>query len=132
AMKTEFSLAERNKMLRKVDKMLTDDVPYILSWYIRASRLLYWNKFGTPSNVLGKRGDEMSIPSYWWYDNDSAEELEYAMKHDLPLPARDPNPTFKETPASLKRIERIKKAKIAEEANAIAPESPTPVAPKAK
>lgn len=131
AMKTEFSLAERNKMLRKVDKMLTDDVPYILSWYIRASRLLYWNKFGTPSNVLGKRGDEMSIPSYWWYDNDSAAELEYAMEHDLPLPARDPNPTFKETPASLKRIERIKKAKMATEAKAIAPET-TPVAPQAK
>jgi microcin C transport system substrate-binding protein len=111
AMKTEFSLEKRNEMLRKIDKMLTDDVPYILTWYIRATRLLYWNKFGTPSNVLGKRGDEMSIPAYWWYDVNSAEELKHAMDKSLPLPARHPEPTFAETKASKKRIERNKKAK---------------------
>lgn len=131
AMKTEFSLAKRNDMLRKVDKMLTDDVPYILSWYIRASRLLYWNKFGTPANVLGKRGDEMSIPAYWWYDKNSAAELERAMELDLPLPARDPNPTFSETPASLRRLARIK-AKAEAEAAAKATATPEAPAPQAK
>jgi ABC-type transport system substrate-binding protein len=121
AMKEEFSFEKRNEMLREIDKMLTDDVPYILTWYIRATRLLYWNKFGTPANVLGKRGDEMSIPAYWWYDTDSAAELEHAMKEGLPLPARDPNPQFKETKRSLKRMERNAQLKAAREAEAAQP-----------
>jgi len=56
-------------------------------WNIDYTRLLYWNKFGTPATVLSKYGDESSALSYWWLDEDSAAELEDAieMKTTLPL-----------------------------------------------
>ena len=63
-------------------------MPYILSWNTDSTRLLYWNKFGTPNSILGKYGDELSVPTYWWFDADSARELEQAMQEKLPLPGR--------------------------------------------
>ncbi|MGN1325982.1 MAG: extracellular solute-binding protein [Candidatus Spyradenecus sp.] len=88
AQKTEFSAAKRNDMMREIDQEITHAVPYILSWNTDSTRLLYWNKFGTPNSILGKYGDELSVPTYWWFDADSARELEQAMKEKLPLPGR--------------------------------------------
>jgi microcin C transport system substrate-binding protein len=86
--KSEFSSAKRNEIMRQIDKILTDAVPYALTWNTDSTRLLYWNKFGTPSTVLGRFGDESSIPVYWWYDADSAAELKEAMRNKTPLPGR--------------------------------------------
>ena len=38
--------------------------------------------------MLSKFGDERSILAYWWYDEDSAQELEEARQNDEVLPAR--------------------------------------------
>jgi microcin C transport system substrate-binding protein len=86
--KTEFSAAKRNEIMRQIDGMLTKAVPYALTWNTDSTRLLYWNKFGTPPTVLGRFGDQFSIPVYWWYDADSAAELKEAMREGLPLPGR--------------------------------------------
>ncbi len=99
--KTEFSVAKRNEMIREVDGIVTEAVPYMFTWGVNSVRLLYWNKFGTPVSVLGKYGDEMAIPSYWWYDADSARELEEAMKKDLPLPGRQLNVQYDEVTAPM-------------------------------
>ena len=88
--KTEFSLAKRNDIMRQIDGIITAAVPYILTWGTDSTRLLYWNKFGTPDSVLGKYGDELAVPIYWWHDPDSARELEAAMKAGTPLPGRTP------------------------------------------
>lgn len=87
--KSEFSTAKRNEIMRKIDGMLTDAVPYALTWNTDSTRLLYWNKFGTPPTVIGRFGDELSIPVYWWYDEDSAAELQHAMREKTPLPGRN-------------------------------------------
>lgn len=84
----EFSVAKRSEILRKIDAIVTADVPNILTWNVDSTRLLYWNKFGVPDSVLGKYGDELNIPVYWWYDADSARELKAAMEQNLPLPGR--------------------------------------------
>ena len=86
--KSEFSTSKRNDIMRKIDGMLTEAVPYALTWNTDSTRMLYWNKFGTPDTVFGRFGDEMSIPVYWWYDADSARELKEAMREGLPLPGR--------------------------------------------
>lgn len=88
AQRAEFSTAKRNAMLRELDRIATATVPHILTWNTDCTRLLYWNKFGTPDTVLGKYGDELSVSVYWWYDRDSAAELEQAMKAGAPLPGR--------------------------------------------
>ncbi|MFO7938096.1 MAG: extracellular solute-binding protein [Kiritimatiellia bacterium] len=95
--KTNFNLQERNEICRKIDKILMDEVPYVLLWNIDATRLFYWNKFGTPKTVLSKFGDERSLISYWWFDRQSESELQYAMENKENLPARPKLIIFDET-----------------------------------
>ncbi|MEG2414851.1 MAG: extracellular solute-binding protein [Kiritimatiellia bacterium] len=86
--RTEFSATKRNGILRRIDAITTATVPYILTWGTDSVRLLYWNKFGTPDCILGKFGNEMTLPIYWWYDADSARELGQAMKDGTPVSGR--------------------------------------------
>lgn len=83
-----FNLEERNEICRRIDGILTEKVPYILLWNVDSIRLLYWDKFGTPPTVLSKFGDERSLLAYWWFDEDSAADLEDAMADGDILPAR--------------------------------------------
>lgn len=83
-----FDLQDRNALLREVDAIISREVPYILLWNINYTRLLYWNKFGTPPQVLSKYGDERSAFALWWYDEDAAADLEAAMAEGERLPPR--------------------------------------------
>ena len=87
--RTEFDINKRHAMIRKIDAILTDDIPYILLWNLNYRRLLYWNKFGIPKTVLPKYSGEEGAYSFWWYDEDSAADLEYARETGQPLPGRD-------------------------------------------
>ena len=70
--KTIFDIQARNAIVREIDAIVTRQYPFALLWNINAARLLYWNKFGTPSTVLGKYGTSSAALSYWWSDPDSA------------------------------------------------------------
>jgi microcin C transport system substrate-binding protein len=94
--KSMFDVKERNQLLREIDAIITREVPYILLWNINYTRLVYWNKFGTPPQVLSKYGDERSAHSLWWYDEDAAADLTEAMAEDLSLPARPVEVRFDE------------------------------------
>ena len=39
-----------------------------------------------PSQPLGTYGDEGAILSYWWYDLDRSEELDFAVREEVCLP----------------------------------------------
>ncbi len=80
------TVSERNEAYRRIDKLITDAVPYILLWHTDVHRLLYWNRFGLPKKPLGIYGDECAILSYWWHDPDRAEELGRAVKEGKCLP----------------------------------------------
>ena len=84
----EFDVGKRHDIVRKIDSILAREVPYVLLWFNRGTRLLWWNKFGMPDAPLGKYGDERSAHAYWWYDADAAADLEHAMKTGRTLPAR--------------------------------------------
>lgn len=94
--KTIFDVAERHEIARQIDKLVSDECPYILLWYTDNIRLLYWNKFGTPPTVLSKYDNESGAWWYWWYDEDSAADLKDAMKANDILPGRDPVIRFDE------------------------------------
>ena len=89
ALRTEFDINERHAVIRDIDAILAGDIPYILLWNLNYGRLLYWNKFGTPDTVLPKYSGTAGAYSYWWHDEDSAADLEYARETGLPLPGRD-------------------------------------------
>ncbi|MCK4905590.1 ABC transporter substrate-binding protein [bacterium] len=84
--KTIFDVEKRHEICRQIDAIVTSQCPYILIWRINYIRLLYWNKFGTPSTVLSKYGNENSAYWYWWYDEDSAEDLTDAIQKGRYLP----------------------------------------------
>jgi microcin C transport system substrate-binding protein len=86
--KSIFDIQQRNDLLRQVDKLLAQRLPYILLWNIDYRRLLYWNKFGTPPTVLSKYGDAADAIQYWWLDEDSEADLADAMESGDMLPAR--------------------------------------------
>ena len=89
SLRTEFDIHKRHALVRKIDAILTDDIPYILLWNLNYRRLLYWNKFGIPRTVLPKYTAENGAYSFWWYDEDSAADLDYARETGAPLPGRD-------------------------------------------
>ncbi|MBN1867064.1 ABC transporter substrate-binding protein [Candidatus Sumerlaeota bacterium] len=91
-----FDLQERNGILREIERIVYDDHPYVLSWYADYTRLLYWNKFGTPPTVLSKYGDERAAYWYWWYDPDGDADLQDAMASGRALPAREYDIQFDE------------------------------------
>ena len=88
-LRTEFDINKRHATVREIDTILANDIPYILLWNLNYRRLLYWNKFGIPETVLPKYAGEAGAYSFWWYDEDSAADLEYALEMELPLPGRD-------------------------------------------
>ena len=81
------SAAERADAYREIDRLVAEQVPYVLLWNTNEHRILYWNKFGTPRAILGRIGDEDGVLTYWWYDDDRAHELDRAMKNGTCLPS---------------------------------------------
>ncbi|MCF8095746.1 MAG: extracellular solute-binding protein, partial [Desulfobacteraceae bacterium] len=92
--KSVFSVERRNRICRRIDQIVFEAHPYVLLWNIDYTRLLYWNKFGTPKTVLSKYGDEMSALWYWWYDPDANALLKEAVKRGFPLPPAEPSVYF--------------------------------------
>lgn len=83
-----FDILDRNAILREIDAILTDACPYVLLWNTRSTRILYWDRFGKPPQLLSRFGDERAILTYWWHDPDSSAELDAAMRGGYSLPAR--------------------------------------------
>lgn len=94
--KTIFDINKRNEICRKTDQIVYNEFPYVLLWNINYTRLLYWNKFGTPDWVLSKYDDESSAYAYWWMDEDSVADLNDALKTGQALPSKEPSVFFDE------------------------------------
>ena len=92
--KSIFDIKKRNEIYREIDQIIYNAFPYVLLWNINYTRLLYWNKFGTPDTVLSKYSDESSAYGYWWLDEDSVADLHDAMKTKAPLPPKEPSIYF--------------------------------------
>ena len=84
--KTEFSLAARNEIDRQIDEIAAAAVPYILLWNSDATRLVWWNRFGMPPEILSKFGGEEDILALWWSDPASDAALRDAVSSGAPLP----------------------------------------------
>jgi microcin C transport system substrate-binding protein len=84
--KTEMDSGKRDDILRQIDARLVAIEPYILMWNKDKHDLLYWNKFGTPKDVLDKYDKEDSALVYWWYDPAKEAALSQAEKTNTALP----------------------------------------------
>lgn len=92
--RTEFDSKKRAEIVRKVDKILTKEVPYVLLWNTKSTRLLYWNRFGQPKNPLGKYWGEQAAKNLWWIDSQKSEALDAAKRNKSSLPAYEPKVNY--------------------------------------
>ena len=92
--KGEFDLEKRREVIREIDAILVDHVPYVLLWNIDYVRLLYWNRFGMPDQVLTKYGDDSSAEALWWADPMMEADLKAARESGDKLPPRPPHVMF--------------------------------------
>ena len=88
--KAVFDVQKRNAICREIDRIVAEAYPYVLLWNINYTRLLYWNKFGTPPTVLSKFGREDSAYWYWWSDVDALADLNDAVRFGDHLIPREP------------------------------------------
>jgi microcin C transport system substrate-binding protein len=86
--KDEFDVEKRHEVVKEIDAILAEQVPYILLWHTDYVRLLYWNRFGTPDHVLTKYGNESSSEFLWWTDPDLSADLSAARANGEKLPPR--------------------------------------------
>jgi len=84
-----FDPKDRIKAVREIDGIVTREYLYALGWFLSSTRILYWNKFGMPDQVLDKTGDQRSIVSLWWYDEEKDRILQEARRNKTRL---DPGP----------------------------------------
>ena len=84
----EDEVRKRNTLLKRLDIRLVSLVPYILLWQADKTRLLYWNKFGTPKYVLDKFSRENAAIAYWWVDPKKEASLKTARKEGTTLSAK--------------------------------------------
>jgi microcin C transport system substrate-binding protein len=75
-----FSVPERIKAMREVDKIITNDYQYALEWYDPAIRIAYWNKFGTPQGYFPRTSDSLSELTMWWVDPARDAAVQKAMR----------------------------------------------------
>ncbi|MDF3129530.1 extracellular solute-binding protein [Kiritimatiellaeota bacterium B1221] len=92
----EFDIEKRHEIVREIDSLLVEQVPYVLLWHTDFVRLLYWNRFGMPDQVLTKYGSESAAQGLWWLDVDMDADLEAAKKSDKKLPPRPAEIRFEE------------------------------------
>lgn len=75
-----FDQQKRVEIIRRIDRILMDIMPYALAWYAPFHRILYWNKFGHPEWYFTRTGDWRSMLYYWWIDPQKEKRLAEAKK----------------------------------------------------
>ena len=74
-----FDMQDRIRILRQVDSIMANAYQYVLLWYGPYTRLLWWNRFGTPPGYLYRTSDFSSIYSLWWLDPARDAQLKQAL-----------------------------------------------------
>jgi microcin C transport system substrate-binding protein len=115
--KTEFSKTKRDSIVKKIDKIIYKEYPYVLLWHLANIRLLYWNKFGKPEMPLGRYGTEDYATDYWWVDTAKKTALEEAIKNNTALPEEPkevklPKLVEPNLPDETEKVEVKKKSKV--------------------
>ncbi len=82
----EFDFDKRVGLIQELDSILVSNYIMALNWYSKDTKILYWNKFGTPDFVISgvSYSGEITfrfvevISTFWWYDEAASRALEEA------------------------------------------------------
>jgi microcin C transport system substrate-binding protein len=75
-----FNIEDRIPAVREIDGILANAYQYILLWDAPYTRVIYWNKFGTPPGYLTRTGDYYGIYQLWWIDPEKDARLQAALR----------------------------------------------------
>ncbi|MGC8764314.1 MAG: extracellular solute-binding protein [Brevinematia bacterium] len=84
-----FDTQKRNEIIKKIDRMLYNDVPYILFWEADYQRIFYKPIFGMPKTYLSKYGSIYEFLAYWWVDPEREKAYREAVKKNKDLPSEE-------------------------------------------
>jgi microcin C transport system substrate-binding protein len=82
-----FNVDDRVRAIREIDGIVANEYQYVHLWYGPFTRVLFWNKFGTPPGYLSRTGDYFGdqggpgIPQMWWIDTTKQAKLEEALRN---------------------------------------------------
>ena len=76
----EFDQEKRIEMIREIDGILMEIMPFALGWYAPFTRILYWNRFGHIESYMSRIEDWRDIFTYWWLDPELDKKLKEAKK----------------------------------------------------
>lgn len=76
-----FAVEERVRAIREIDGIVANDYQYVLLWYAPYTRLVWWNKFGTPPGYLSRTGDSSGVWQMWWIDPEKDVQLQQALRN---------------------------------------------------
>jgi microcin C transport system substrate-binding protein len=81
-----FEMKDRIRVLREIDGILTNAYQYVLLWDAPYTRVIYWNKFGTPLGYISSTGDYYGgykmygVFQMWWNDPAKNARLQRALR----------------------------------------------------
>jgi len=75
-----FDVDARFPILREMDGILANSYQYVLLWDAPFTRVLYWNKFGTPPGYISRTGDYYMAHQTWWFDPNKNAQLQRALR----------------------------------------------------
>jgi microcin C transport system substrate-binding protein len=76
-----FDVQDRIRAVREMDGILANAYEYILLWDAPYTRIIYWNKFGTPPGYVTRTGDYYGIYQLWWADPGKDSQLQAALRN---------------------------------------------------
>jgi microcin C transport system substrate-binding protein len=81
-----FDPSKRIEIIKKIDGIIYQDVPYVLFWGANYSKIFYKNIFGMPKTIFSKysSGD---VIAYWWFDPAKMKLYQEAIKKNKSLRA---------------------------------------------
>lgn len=82
----DFDVRHRAEIIKKIDRLIYRDYPYILFWSSDCTRIFYKNIFGMPDTVFSKYSSD--IIRNWWFDEEKAAAYKEAVKTKEPLPGK--------------------------------------------
>ena len=83
---TMFNAEDRIKAVQEVDGLVANDYQYVLLWKLPFTRILYWNRFGTPPGYWSRTGDYIGagngpgLVQMWWVDPAKEARLDQARR----------------------------------------------------
>ncbi len=84
----EFDRKKQIEILREIDGIVWEELPFLLILYAPYQRVLFWNRVSYPEYMLARYdyGDYRDVFTYWWFDSEKIAALEAAKKNNTTLP----------------------------------------------